>query len=114
MKVSYEERLAIDFGLRRRRDEGNDVVLSVRAGGKRRPAIELRNPHFRVPTLFRHGEGNIACTAIGKVHSDAAESRKPACVEISNARTGRSHRFQVESRHELTDMVSPWFWCWLM
>jgi hypothetical protein len=33
MKVSYEERLAVDFGLRRRCDEGNDVVLSVRAGG---------------------------------------------------------------------------------
>jgi RHS repeat-associated protein len=33
MKVSYEERLAIDFGLHRRCDEGNDVVLSVRAGG---------------------------------------------------------------------------------
>ena len=33
MKVSYEERLAIDFGLRRRCDCGNNVVLSVRPGG---------------------------------------------------------------------------------
>ena len=33
MKVSYEERLAIDFGLRRRCDSGNNVVLSVRTGG---------------------------------------------------------------------------------
>ena len=33
MKVSYEEGLANHFGLRRRCDEGNNVVLSVRAGG---------------------------------------------------------------------------------
>lgn len=33
MKVSYEEDLANHFGLRRRCDEGNDVVLNVRAGG---------------------------------------------------------------------------------
>ena len=33
MKVSYEEDLANYFGLRRRCDEGNNVVLSVRAGG---------------------------------------------------------------------------------
>ena len=33
MKVSYEEDLANHFGLRRRCDCGNNVVLSVRAGG---------------------------------------------------------------------------------
>ncbi len=33
MKVSYEEDLANHFGLRRRCDEGNDIVLSVRIGG---------------------------------------------------------------------------------
>jgi len=33
MKVSYEERLATDFGPRRRCDCGNNVVLSVRTGG---------------------------------------------------------------------------------
>jgi hypothetical protein len=33
MKVSYEEGLANCFGPRRRCDEGNDVVLSVRSGG---------------------------------------------------------------------------------
>jgi hypothetical protein len=33
MKVSYEEGLANYFGLRRRCDCGNNVVLSVRAGG---------------------------------------------------------------------------------
>ncbi|MEO1617719.1 MAG: hypothetical protein AAFV88_17845 [Planctomycetota bacterium] len=33
MKASYEERLAINFGLQRRCDEGYDIVLSVRIGG---------------------------------------------------------------------------------
>ncbi len=67
MKVSYRERLAIDFGLQRRCDCGNNVVLSVGDEGKRRPAIELRNPHFRVPTASRRWEGNIGCAATGKV-----------------------------------------------
>ena len=74
MKVSYEERLAIDFGLHRRCGEGNDSVLSVRTGGKRRPGIQLRNPPFRVPTLSRQGEGNAASFAIGENEVDAAES----------------------------------------
>jgi hypothetical protein len=33
MKVSYEEELAIHFGLQRRGDSGNGIVLSVRAKG---------------------------------------------------------------------------------
>lgn len=74
MKVSYEERLAIDFGLPRRCGEGNDSVLSVRVGGKRRPGIQLRNPPFRVPTLSRQGEGNIASLVYGESGADAAES----------------------------------------
>ena len=74
MKESYEERLANDFDLQRRCDCGNNVVLSVRDEGKRRPAIELRNHPFRVPTSSCRREGNIECTAIGKVHLDAAES----------------------------------------
>ena len=42
--------------------------------GKRRPAIELRNHHFRVPTLLCHGEGNIGDAVNGKASADAAES----------------------------------------
>lgn len=33
MKESYEEGLANHFGLQRRGDSGNNVVLSVRVGG---------------------------------------------------------------------------------
>ena len=74
MKVSYEERLAIDFGLQRRCDCGNNVVLSVRVEGKCRPAIELRNHPFRVPTASRRWEGNIGCAATGKAQTNTAES----------------------------------------
>ena len=88
MKVSYEERLAINFGLQRRCDEGNDIVLSVRIGGKRRPAIELRNHHFRVPTLSRQGEGDIGCTANGKVQTNAAESQN-LCMRGNSKRENR-------------------------
>ncbi len=69
MKVSYEEGLTNYFGLRRRCDEGNNVVLSVRAGGSVGQLIELRNQVFHVPTvsyasgrqhqLHRFGEGSL-------------------------------------------------------
>ena len=57
MKESYEEELAIHFGLDPYAEAGNSLrVASVRGTG--RPAIELRNQHFRVPTLWCHEEGN--------------------------------------------------------
>lgn len=50
MKESYEEDLANHFGLDPYADVGNNVgVASVKGTG--RPAIELRNPHIRVPSL---------------------------------------------------------------
>jgi hypothetical protein len=36
--------------------------------------MELRNPHFRVPTLSCQGEGYTGNRAIGERLSDAAES----------------------------------------
>jgi len=51
MKESYGEDLASRFDLQRRAGYGNVSGLSVRQGGFSRPAIELRNHHFRVPTL---------------------------------------------------------------
>ena len=66
----YEERLAYHFGLRRKCDSGNNVVLSVRIEGKRRPAIELRNQFSPVcrprsavgkttPSIPQFGEGCV-------------------------------------------------------
>ncbi len=69
MKVSYEEGLTNSVGLRRRCDRGNNVVLSVRAGGSVGQLIELRNQYFHVPTLsfawgrqhrlYRYGEDSL-------------------------------------------------------
>ncbi len=51
MKVSYEESLANHFGLQRRCDGGNDVVLSVRAEGNAGQLLSSEISTFRVPTL---------------------------------------------------------------
>ena len=73
MKESYEEELAIRLGLDPYADASNSVgVASVRGIG--RPAIELRNHHFRVPTLSCHEEGNTLGRVTGKRSSDTAES----------------------------------------
>ena len=75
MKVSYEEGLAYHFGLQRRCDEGNNVVLSVRSGGKRRPAMELRNQFRSVcrPRLAK-GKTTLGMPILGKASRDTAES----------------------------------------
>ena len=86
MKASYVESLANCYGLHRRCGRGNDSVLSVRQGGKRRPAIELRNLNFRVPTWSLYGEGEIAPFALGESGADAAESREPVHAWKSQSR----------------------------
>jgi hypothetical protein len=74
MKVSYEERLAIDFGLRRRCDEGNDVVLSVRAGGN---AGQLMSSEILTsmgrPCSVR-GKATAYRSLFGKIDTTTAES----------------------------------------
>lgn len=74
MKESYEERTANDFGLQQWCDDGNNVVLSDCAEGNAGQPLNSAGQHFRVPTLFGQGEGNIAATAIGKATADTAES----------------------------------------
>ena len=59
MKVSYVESLASSYGLHRRCESENAIVLSVRQGVKRRPAIELRNLNFRVPTWSLYGKAAL-------------------------------------------------------
>ena len=86
MQVSYEESIANYFGLRRRCGKRNRPVLSVRYGGQHRPAIELRNRDFRVPTTSLHGVGHIWVSASGKDTQDAAESLEPEHVWKSQTR----------------------------
>jgi hypothetical protein len=86
MKVSYVESLASCYGLHRRYESGNVIVLSVRQGGKRRPAIELRNLNFRVLTWSLCGEGNIGPLVHGESELDTAESREPVHAWKSQSR----------------------------
>ena len=86
MKVSYIESLANCYGLFRRCEGGNTIVLSVRPRGKRRPAIELRNLNFRVPTWSLCGEGNIGSLAHGESGLDTAESLEPVHAWTSQSR----------------------------
>ena len=78
MEESYGEVLARHAGPKPYADDGN-VVGVAWATGKHRPShpegTRLRNQSFRVPTLFRQGEGNIASCATGKPETDTAESK---------------------------------------
>ena len=58
------------------------------ARGTRRPAIELRNHPFRVPTLSCLGEGNIVRADDGEARTDAAES-KTLCMRGNSRRENR-------------------------
>ncbi len=75
MKVSYEEGLTNSFGLRRRCDCGNNVVLSVRAGGSVGQLIELRNQIFHVPTLSFSWGRQHQLDRYGEASLDMAESK---------------------------------------
>ena len=91
MKVSYVESLANCYGLHRRCGGGNDPVLSVRHGGKRRPATELRNLNFRVPTWSLYREGYIDISAHGEGMPDTAESTN-LCMRGNLKRENREIR----------------------
>jgi len=97
MKESYEEGLAIHLGPEPYAC-GGDATGVAWVSGTRRPAIELRNQPFRVPTLSNRREGNTRCAvnwqgvqrraATGKAHRDAAES-KTLCMCGNSRRENR-------------------------
>ena len=74
MKVSYEEDLANHFGLCRRCEEGNDLVLSVRAGGS---VGQLLSSEIKVPVCRPcpvKGKATPQRSNHGKIDADTAES----------------------------------------
>lgn len=79
MKESYDEELAIRIGPEPYADVGN-VVGVASAEGTGRPAIELRNPHFRAPTLWCQGEGNMRNRVL------ASDQQHGGVVEPEHAR----------------------------
>ncbi len=74
MKESYGKGLADRSGPESYADDGNIVGVAL-ARGTRRPAMELRNPHFRVPTPSCQGEGNMGSRVTGEWLHNAAESK---------------------------------------
>ncbi len=74
MKVSYEERLATDFGLRRRCDCGNNVVLSVRSGGSVGQLLSSEIIPFVCRPCLDLGKATSFCSRNGKSNMDTAES----------------------------------------
>lgn len=61
--------------------------------GTCRPAIELRNQPFRVPTLSDVGEGNTQRRALASGEVTRRSQRPCACMETPNARTERACQF---------------------
>jgi RNA-directed DNA polymerase len=57
MKQPYKKGVAPHLGPESCADDRKAVGEAL-TGGTRRPAIELRNHHFGVPTLSRQGEGH--------------------------------------------------------
>jgi len=53
-------------------------------GGSSRPAIELRNHHFRVPTLSYQGEGHAKGVVMRETLADTAESENLSMRQHSN------------------------------
>jgi hypothetical protein len=104
MKESYEEDLADHFGLNPYAGFGDKPgVASERGTG--RPATELRNPKFRVPTLSCQGEGNTLRRIIGKRRSDTAES-KNLCMPGNFKRENRE--ILLVSKSNFSDVESVW------
>ena len=96
MKVFYEESLANDFGPRRRCDEGNDIVLSVRSGGSvgRLSSSEILN--FACRPCPDMGKATSHPPQIGKAGVDAAESVNP-CMRGHSKRENREIPSVAES-----------------
>lgn len=96
MQESYGEDLANRSGLDPYAEGGNILgVASVR--GTSRPAIELRNHHFRAPTLWCLREGHIGVRVIGEHTLGTAESQNLCMLE----------NFQRENREILTASSLP-------
>ena len=72
---------------------GGDTPGVAWGRGTCRPAIELRNQPFCVPTLSDYGEGNTQHRDLASGEVTRRSQRPWACMETSSARTGRSGWF---------------------
>jgi len=84
MKESYEEDGAHHFGLQRRGDCGNKVVLSVRGEGVAGQPLSSEISSSACRPCSDKGEGHIAGVATAKTPADAAESENLSMPQHSN------------------------------
>jgi len=74
MKVSYEKGLANCFGLRRRCGEGDDTVLSIRAGGSVGQLMSSEILTSVCRPCPDKGKATSQRSLLGKIVADTAES----------------------------------------
>ena len=100
MTVSYEEGLANYFGLRRRCDEGNNVVLSVRAGGNVGQLLSSEIITSVCRPCPDKGKATSPRSLVGKIVADTAESTN-LCMRGNPKRENR----EIPSAPRLRDGV---------
>ncbi len=98
MKESYEEDLADHFGLQRRGDSDDGMVLSVRVKGNAGQPLSSEINTSVCRSCSASGEGDIGRTAIGKVRANTAESTT-LCMRGNPKRENR----EIPSVSESTD-----------
>ena len=97
MKVSYEEELATRFGLRWRGDPGNGIVLSVRLKGNTGMVLSSEITLSVCRSCPDREKATSSLPLLARHRRTRRSLRPIACVDIPNARTGRSVWFPVAS-----------------
>ena len=105
MQVPYEEELAIRFGLRRRCGLGNEAVLSVRLKGNAGMVLSSEITTSVCRSCPDREKATSSLPLLARQRRTRRSQRPIACVDIPNARTGRSCRFPESKDH---DEVRHW------
>ena len=92
MKVSYEEELAIHFGLQRRGGSGNGIVLSVRAKGNAGQPLSSEITTFACRSRPDLEKATSLVPLYGEARVDAAESEN-LCMRGHSKRENREILF---------------------
>jgi hypothetical protein len=105
MKVSYEEGLANYFGLQRRGGTGDRSVLSVRAKGNAGQLLSSEITFSVCRSCPDREKATSSRPPTARLGRTRRSLRTCACVDIPNARTGRSLWFPVAMSN---DDARPW------
>ena len=100
MKVSYEEGLANHFGLQRRGESGDRSVLSVRAKGNAGQPLSSEITTSVCRSCLDQEKATSLRPRLARPRRTRRSQRTGACVDIPNARTGRSLWFPLAMRND--------------